>query len=499
MLSNDRIQTLLTSNMTGGARQRRIVRIVTSLSIASLLLAIFYRYDTTHVHKLGFSTKVDDELRHNLEEIEQHIENNIVMPVPLSNFGDLGHRILDLQKWVRLAEERRAANAPPLFMDQLWSSIERLASDLLPFVGNTSFERPFHRVLHAHEPGSKGIVMTFGRRDFRFACHFIANVRQVIGSSLPIQIAYGGDDDLPSPYRDFIISTFAGVEMLNILDHFNHSSLELDTGKWAIKTFAMLASRFEKVMLVDADIVFLRDPNEIFRSAGYEKFGAYLFRDVALHPWGRFHGEWWQDQFRQIGNMSDNILNSRAYLEPFSEHGESGVVAMNKGRLPVLMALLHTCYQNTYAPRKDYTYVQGNGDKESWWLGLEALGAPYTMESNYAAALGNDCRKATTGTKICTGWVAHLDHLGRLLWWNGSLQTAKKSPEQIYTVPTKWMVEGRWTLNDYPEQHTMDGAEIHDVSPIETRTIGESMDKARALDALIGPLFTGALAAVGNN
>lgn len=121
------------------------------------------------------------------------------------------------------------------------------------------------------------------------------------------------------------------------------------------------------------------------------------------------------------------------------------------------------------------------------------------MESNYAAALGNDCHQATTGTKICTGWIAHLDHLGRLLWWNGGLQTAKKSPEQIYTVPTKWMVEGRWTLNDYPEQHTMDGAEIHDVSPIETRTIGESMDKARALDALIGPLFTGALAAVGNN
>lgn len=289
---------------------------------------------------------------------------------------------------------------------------------------NTALDRPFHSETHTHQAGTTGIVIPFGRRDFRMACRLIATIRRVHLSTLLIQLAYAGDFDLPLDYRHFMAESFADVELLDMTTVFNDTTLQLATGKYEIKPFAVLASRFQKVIIADSDAVFVQDPSVPLHLPAFEKTDAYLFHDRSL--WldhDRFHDIWWQEQFRQIGVMSDNILKSRAYLEGFSEHAESGVVVLDKSQLPVLMALLHTCWQNSAKVRYTVTYVQGSGDNESWWLGLEALGVPYAMEDDYAVALVQQSVDAL----VSTNYIAHVDSRGHLLWWNGGLLKSKKS------------------------------------------------------------------------
>jgi hypothetical protein len=84
----------------------------------------------------------------------------------------------------------------------LWK--EQVAIALFPFIQHP--QRPLDptplKSLRARfTPGSQGIVIAAGRNNFRLACHLLASLYSVHNITLPIAIAYGGDEDLPSAYR----------------------------------------------------------------------------------------------------------------------------------------------------------------------------------------------------------------------------------------------------------------------------------------------------------
>lgn len=97
-------------------------------------------------------------------------------------------------------------------------------------------------------------------------------------------------------------------------------------------------------------------------------------------------------------------------MEGYAEEADSGMVVLDKGRLPILMGLLHICWQNTLAIRQKYTDRMGYGDKESCWFGLALSGVPYTM---YGSILGKvDAEKPNS---VCSFTIAHMDEKDRLL------------------------------------------------------------------------------------
>lgn len=73
------------------------------------------------------------------------------------------------------------------------------------------------------------------------------------------------------------------ISTLNIKSVVDDSTLHLANGSWAVNPFALLASNFEQILLLDADDVSLQEPEVIFEShSGYRETGTLLFHNRLL-------------------------------------------------------------------------------------------------------------------------------------------------------------------------------------------------------------------------
>lgn len=94
-------------------------------------------------------------------------------------------------------------------------------------------------------------MIPVGFKTVRFAIHLVGNIRTVLGSRLPIQVVYAGEEDLPLYSREKLLDVELDMEFIDVLEVFSDDR----DGGWAIKPFAVLASTFEQVILLDADCV----------------------------------------------------------------------------------------------------------------------------------------------------------------------------------------------------------------------------------------------------
>ena len=317
---------------------------------------------------------------------------------------------------------------------------------------------------------------------FRYACHLIGNLRDVLKSTLPIEIAYAGEADLPFQFRDFITSLSFNITTVDITTVFNDAPLDLKHGGWAVKSFATLASQFEQVMMLDADAVFLQAPEVLFDShTGFRQPGALLFHDRLLWQ-GAFKArhEWWEKELRDH-QPSPALSKSLVYNNGYAEECDAGLVMIDKSRVRILLGLLHVCWQNTKSVRDAFTYKMGYGDKESWWLGLELAGAKYAFEGHYGSMLGSP--KEGDPSRVCSFTIAHVDEHDRLVWYNGSLLKNKLRNTTEFEVPTHWMMDGEWEKGaTKPDPSCMKGAKVRETSSEERSIVLDTVKYAEKLD-----------------
>lgn len=192
-----------------------------------------------------------------------------------------------------------------------------------------------------------GIVLTAGQGNMRLAAHAIRTLRNVVNTTLPIQVAYAGDDDLPAPMRKDMRALDPKLGLINILDHYDEDVAGLRFGGYAMKPFAALACSFEKVIIIDADTIFMQRPDEWFEEdAGLKQTGTLFFHDRAYG--GRRTTDWVKDLLKESGQKPSATLNSSMYWQQELEHQqESGVVYFNKAIPTAFMSLLFTTYMNT--------------------------------------------------------------------------------------------------------------------------------------------------------
>ena len=207
-----------------------------------------------------------------------------------------------------------------------------------------------------------GIVLTAGQRNMVYAGHAIRTLRRVVGSELPIQLAYAGDDDLPAPKRRQMRALDSKLELINILDYYDEEVAGLQFGGWAMKPFAALASRFERVIIIDADTIFMQRPDEWFeKDEGLKRTGTLFFHDRAYR--GRKTTDWVQELLKEKKRQPSQTLNSSMYWQEELEHQqESGVVYFNKAIPSAFMSLLFTTYMNSQHVRP-HLYGQVAGTK----------------------------------------------------------------------------------------------------------------------------------------
>ncbi|TDZ27553.1 Alpha-1,3-mannosyltransferase MNT3 [Colletotrichum sidae] len=458
-------------------------------------------------------------------------------------FGELGARTKVLRSWIEALDETtgggrdhgRLAGAE---RDFLRDKVERVAASLFPYILSPprnprtnspladlrrSFQgagTPVRRVQQVVEglpggggggaakaavdaitnekpvdegprtPKNAGIVIPTGSGTLRFACHLVASLTRVHRTTLPIQIVYAGQDDLKEEDRDKIVQA-AGpdaasrLEFLDITTVFDDTTLRLAEGGWAIKPFAALGSRFEEVILLDADVVFLQPPEKLLQQRSYRETGALLFHDRLL----------WKDQFPErhewfhetIKHPSGELQKSLVWTERYAEEADSGIVVLNKGRLDVLLGLLHVGWQNSYAVRNAWTYRITYGDKETWWMGLEATGSRYSFSRHYGGMVGWRIPKRPVQddmTRVCSFVIAHVDEIDALLWYNGGLLKNKMANATEFEVPTHWMMDQPWVKGARKKDMScMVGTNVRELTEHEKSVLGRSMEAAKDADS----------------
>ncbi|KAJ4133731.1 hypothetical protein NW768_005319 [Fusarium equiseti] len=437
-------------------------------------------------HSKSISTLPSQDLMDVAQTKKFYLKNPIEPPYK-NKFWEVGERAKHLGHWIGASDA-----FPPDSRQGIDSSItaETISQNLFPFLlnstGNSESVTPLADLRKSYKPGSRGIIIPVGggKQSVRYACHLIVSLRHVLHTKLPIQIAYAGDEDLPPEHRAMIqgLRGATDMEFLNVLSVFNDKTLKLQGGGWAIKPFALLASRFEKAILIDADAVFLQKPEILFDHKPFIEKGAYLFHDRLLWK-DRFpeRHSWWKDQIKE---PSPEMPKSKAWADHYGEECDSGVVVVDKSRIPVFVGLLHVAWQNTHNVRNDVTYKYGHGDKESWWLGFELSGSTYEFETHYGSIIGwGDSPVVKNVKMVCSFVIAHLDTRHRLLWYNGGLLENKRADLNKYRLPSYWMTGGKWEKGRTQEDMScMHNGTVYSLTDTEKTILGESIDMAKEVD-----------------
>lgn len=433
------------------------------------------------------------------EEVAQFFIDFPLNTRPYRNkFGETGRRTRILRDAIAYLETSKGSTSKK---DRLL--VEQVAASLFPFLqnqpANPTSTTPLSDLRSKIEPGSAGIIIPTGDRNIRYAAHLLAQLRSILGCTLPIQIVYAGDADLSPDNRLHLAAIPHGsgppLEFLDIYTVFRDSTLLFTSsasGGWAVKAFAALGTRFEKVIVLDADAVFLQKPEVLLTHPRFQRAGALLFHDRLLwqHSFQDRH-QWWREEIR---SPSAQLNESLVWSEDYAEECDSGVVVLDKGRLEVLMGLLHTCWQNTWDVRDDVTYRITYGDKETWWMGMEMTGSTYAMARHYGGIVGweeTDQRAGKPGKpKVCSFVIAHVDEADKLLWYNGGLLKNKLVNDTLYEVPDSWMVDADWLKGaSKQDMSCMINGNVSALTGEERGVLERSIEQARAMDLVFHNVF----------
>ncbi|KAI8610012.1 mannosyltransferase putative-domain-containing protein [Chytriomyces sp. MP71] len=304
------------------------------------------------------------------------------------------------------------------FEQQLHAIIDDLTRLMYPWLVQSRFKSLHALQRHFREntptKDERGIIYSTGRGHFELAVHAIQSLRTILKSDLPIEVHHMGPNDLDA---DMIkaFNAMPGVMTVDVWDYWGEEARQL--GGWAIKPFALLASRFTKVMFIDADSVFVQDPDVLFsKSEIFEKYGQLFYHDRTITGY-----DWCYNWFNGFVPYVSHYANSLRFQSKNTVHEqESGVVVIDKSRTEVLHGLLTTCRMNMKVERDGVTYKKMHGDKESYWMSWELARVPYKFSPSYGGTIGYKNDKGA----VCGG-LFHTDEYLQPLWWNGGVVANK--------------------------------------------------------------------------
>ncbi|RKO93525.1 mannosyltransferase putative-domain-containing protein, partial [Blyttiomyces helicus] len=290
--------------------------------------------------------------------------------------------------------------------------LKALEANMYPWIrGGKKFTSAAH--LLASFSG-RGIVMATGEWHFRFARHCIHSLR-IVGSTLPIEVYYAGSGDLAAGHIAEL-NAIDGVTVLDLADFF-----DLEIGKvngWAVKPFAMLASRFREMIFIDADALFFQPPEVMFDFEGYLRTGATFFMDRTMGAGATATRDFFSSF---VPYPSDYARAKGRIMRMLSVHeGESGVIVYDK--VINFHGLLAAVKMNA-APWRDVMYKVIHGDKESYWMAQELMNLRYEWAPGGGGTVG-----FLEDLSVCGG-LYHPDENYRPLWWNGGVTMNKYTPE----------------------------------------------------------------------
>ncbi|KAJ3269814.1 hypothetical protein HDV01_000911 [Terramyces sp. JEL0728] len=287
-----------------------------------------------------------------------------------------------------------------------------------------------------------GIVMSVNNRYTHLALSTILMIRKVHKCNLPVEIFYIGEQDLSMENQN-TLNVLPNTKTIDITKIFNNDILKLDG--WDSKPFALLASSFRNAMIIDADTVFLQSPELLFKNKLYLENGALFFQDRTAYSLTLMQ-QFWIEIFLHLP-LSDYARDLRIMKGDTAHQQESGVVLIDKTRR--LPGLLATCTLNAGSVKEE-TYEHVHGDKETFWLGFEAVGEQYIFNPTPIGTLGKKeyCGSDSWVYSVCSAQILHSTEDGPM-WINGGIIHDKFNSTNAHIIePTHYVHEpGEWSFS----------------------------------------------------
>ena len=214
----------------------------------------------------------------------------------------------------------------------------------------------------------RGIVMgAGGHRLLANAYVTLCRIRRL--SQLPIELFYCGAEELPTAARLKLEAEFSSLRCREMSQNLRG---------FQMKPFAILRSRFQEALWIDADNLPLGALDGLFDGEGYQRTGAQFWPDRREARWTQ--AELW----RACG------------LEPLEgPEFESGQLLLDKRRC--WRALLTTCQLNSDEHRP-YVYGLTNGDKDTFRLAFLMTSTDFALVPHSPTCFGAPYLRATIGT-----------------------------------------------------------------------------------------------------
>jgi FkbM family methyltransferase len=205
----------------------------------------------------------------------------------------------------------------------------------------------------SHQFSGRGIVICAGGERYFTNAYVCMRILRMHGCELPIQFWHLGPDEVTDEMRA-IVAPF-NVECVDGYEIRKQYPARILNG-WELKPYAIIHSKFQEVIALDADNVAVRNPEYLFDSDEYKRTGAIFWPD-----YGR-------------------LASSRAIWEisgvPYRDEPEfeSGQIVVDKSRC--WKALQVTMHLNEHS---DFYYNHIHGDKETFHIAWRKLEQEYSM------------------------------------------------------------------------------------------------------------------------
>ncbi|WPB08256.1 uncharacterized protein RHO25_012921 [Cercospora beticola] len=364
------------------------------------------------------------------------------------DFGEMARMV---SKLAEIAEQNISSTS------ELSAALSTAVTNLFSFWSSEKIEYfPWRKDRDPHEDQSTGIVIPVGKDYVYMAAITMVTLREILNSTLPIELAYLGEDDLPLEWREYLFDLVDGVdiEAIDLTKSFDQKLVDLKG--YDTKPFAILASRHARVILLDADAVFYTKPDDAFEThPSLKEYGSLYFHDRAKY-WGdprrkpvEERTKWLTAQLSKAGREPSTFLTRQSFLWAggfVTESQDSAVVMFDKSRPRNYMMMLFTAWMNAASGGKPEIYSYFHGDKETYWVAGELTGIPFHFnpwssgragrapeELSYSAAID-------AGTHIdCTEHMVHSTWDGKQPWLtNGGILGNGKAIESGFVNWTHW-------------------------------------------------------------
>jgi hypothetical protein len=247
----------------------------------------------------------------------------------------------------------------------------------------------------------RGIVVVINDTTMISGSLLLVTLRRLL-CKLPILVCYAGDD-LSESNRKFIES-IQGTTTLAIGAKLD-IPLESIRGS-QLRAYSLIYSPFQEVLLLDASVLFFKNPDYLFSDPHYQQCGAVFWKDCKLRS-----SYWDKKVYDWIRRLIPYRKGDNRILDKKAGNYQSGkIMIFNKALHKKALEKLATLTREWEIV---YNYI--HSDKESYWIATELAKEEYYFVPSYPGIIGE------IHIDMLCGHLLYSDQSGQLLALDDSL------------------------------------------------------------------------------